>query len=369
MNAERIERIWVKSRVLKQAFEEYKLCLKDIYLKVEQTLRTVSCVPWEFNIVSGKVPQDFFSLRKNIFSTLFQSIYQILGIQEDRRLLYGSLNHLFRIWVTSADNLLDDENKVVIPMQMPSDSHIMHQVISIMTADRILKQILDESLEKAVISSEDSRTLSNMSLQILLPSAAEEASEECGIYRRPEPDYILYTIHRLKTGLLFHIPFLGPETIENNIDSKLLKTCKEALDKFGLGCQLLDDIRDIAKDYLEKRHNYVLSSIYWQNESNCYYYIELLKKLEARINVSSKIFGYLPEVVYPAAKLAKNLLQEGLLILDNAGLEIGRYFAELMSLSMFKILDVEDAIKCLEEKEIKIAQREQFLLQAVPLTM
>ena len=31
---------------------------------------------------------------------------------------------------------------------------------------------------------------------------------------------------------------------------------------FGLGCQILDDIRDISKDYLEKRHNYILSKIY-----------------------------------------------------------------------------------------------------------
>jgi hypothetical protein len=337
-----IEEIWCRVKLLRQIFQEYIFCLKDLYSKTESILKTSLHIPEGFRISQDKIPEDFFLLRKNIFSTLFQSVYWLLGIEEKRRFLYGKLNHLFRIWVTCADNLLDNESKIVIPLKLPSHSHIMQQVISIMTADRIMKQILDEALEEKVISLSDSKFISERSLQILLPSAAEEASEEKGINQRVEPDYVLYTIHRLKTGLLFHIPFLGPENIEKNINKKLLLRCKEALDKFGLGCQLLDDIRDMAKDYLGKRHNYVISKIYWENIES---YSSCLEGLEREIDASSKIHFFFPRVVYPTAELAKHFLQEGLSILDRCGLNINKDLIELMAFTMFRLLDVEDLIK------------------------
>ena len=105
----------------------------------------------------------------------------------------------------------------------------MRQVVSIMLADRILKKIIDDAVVKGVITEHDASELSNKSLQILLPSAAEEASEEGGITSRPDADYVLNTIHRLKTGLLFHIPFLGPDNIEKNIDKQLLLSAKTGL--------------------------------------------------------------------------------------------------------------------------------------------
>lgn len=85
-----------------------------------------------------------------------------------------------------------------------------------------------------------------LSLRVLLPSAAQEAGEEGGIRKRPGPDYVLRTIHRFKTGLLFHIPFLGPEHVEENISPARLERLKDALLSFRLGCQVLDDILDLG---------------------------------------------------------------------------------------------------------------------------
>lgn len=334
-----IENIWQSSAILKYAFDEQVQCLKDTYDRISLLLSAPSDAPAEFRVGMALVPEEFFSLRKNIFSVLFQSMYQLLGISKERRLLYGKLNHLFRAWVTSADNLLDAEEKVVIPMRIPGDSRVMRQVITIMSADRIMRQILDDAIGREVISYKDSEVLCDGSLQILLPSAAEEAAEEGGIIQRPSPDYILGTIHKLKTGFLFHIPFLGPERIDKGIDAQTLNKCKEALSKFGLGCQLLDDIRDMARDYLEKRHNYVLSKIFWEEKV---IYIKYLMELENTISACDKIFSYFPETVYPAAELAKNLLQEALGLLSECGLYLGKFTSQKMVLSMFRVLGVED---------------------------
>lgn len=328
---------------MKAAFDEYKVCIEAVFKEARTILQSPPQTPTEFEVMLGTIPDEFYSIRRNLFSTLFQSMYHLLKIQEDRRLLYGKLNHLFRIWVTSADNLLDNEDKIVVPMEIAGSSRVMRQVISVMLADRILKNITDQAVDNKILSPDKASLLTHKSLQILLPSAAEEASEEEGITHRPDAEYVLSTIHRLKTGLLFHIPFLGPDTIENNIDQNTLTLCKEGLMSFGLGCQILDDIRDIAKDYLEMRHSYILSKLYMDYP----HYVEKLHKIEPDINVSSNIFSLFPDAVYPAADKAVELLTDGLLSLGSAGLGINKTSAKFLSLGMFDVLGVGGLTKCL----------------------
>lgn len=348
MKISEVEKIW-QSGLLNEAFNEHKDCIKEIYAHANEILVSPPCAHPGFKVQMGEIPPEYFSLRKNIFSTLFQSVYQLLSINKKRRLLYGQLNHLFRIWVTSADNLLDNEDKTVVPIIMPGESRIMRQVISTMLADRIMKRIFETAVEKAIISQEDSKILSDMSLQILLPSAAEEASEENGITERPEPEYVLHTIHRLKTGILFHVPFLGPEHVESDINIDTFNICKDALDKFGLGCQLLDDIRDMGRDYIEKRHNYILSKIYWEGGD---FDITDLENLEGKIDISANIFPYFLKFVNPTVELAKNLLQEGLFILSEVGLGLDENAIKKMVFSMFGLLDVGELDKCLNGQKI-----------------
>lgn len=327
--------------MLHAAFKECRACLKDVYGLADAVIDCPGGTPPEFRVRLERIPAEFFSLRKNIFSSLFQSMYGVLGIPEERRMLYGKLNYLFRIWVTSADNLLDGEDKVSIPMRFPGDSRVMRQIVSIMTADRVMQHILGEAVARKVVSQKEAESLSYGSLQVLLPSAAEEASEEGGIRRRPEPEYVLDVIHRLKTGILFHIPFLGPDRIEKDIDGKMRDDCKEGLGKFGLGCQLLDDIRDMAKDYLEKRHNYVLSKIVREGKKE-----RLLRLKSLSIDTTSNIFPGFPEVVRPAAALAAQMMEEGLLRLNEYGLGLGASSAGKIAVSMFDVLDVGELRGC-----------------------
>jgi len=341
MNISNIEKAWGSSKILLRSHNECKVGIKAVYSKMDLIIQSPPDTPEQFSVGMRAIPDEFLSLRRNIFSTLFQASYHLLKVSEERRLLYAKLNRLFRIWVTSADNLLDNEDKVVVPLRIEADSHVMHQVISIMAADRVLKEILDEAVENKVISSSDSRTLANKSLQILLPSAAEEALEEKGIESHPDPEHVLYTIHRMKTGILFNIPFLGLESIESSIDFEILEKMKTAFNKFGLGCQLIDDIRDISRDYSEKRYNYVLSQIFYNNHMP---YIAALEKINDSEKPGNKLFIHFPEVVNPTAQLAKTLLSEALFSLDSLGLHISTKTVNLMTNSMFKMLDVEELL-------------------------
>lgn len=55
-----------------------------------------------------------------IFSILFLSVYKALGIPQERRMMYGVINHCLRGLVTGTGNLLDNEYKVSsLPMIRP----------------------------------------------------------------------------------------------------------------------------------------------------------------------------------------------------------------------------------------------------------
>jgi hypothetical protein len=278
------------------------------------------------------------SFRRNLFSSFFQAAYGLLSLPEQRRYLYGKINYLFRIWVTAADNLLDGEDKIVLDLRMAGGAHVMKQVVSIMAADRVLYSILDEAVQDHVITSSEARYISRATLQVLLPSAAEEASEEKGVKRRPKPEYVLETIHRIKTALLFLVPLFGPEHLEKGVDRARLALCREGLSDFGIGCQLLDDVRDIARDYLEQRQNYVLSLIAQKVGEQAG-----LKKLDKNVHVDRKVFRKFPDSCSSAVRLADQNLRGGLSKLDQCGLGLGKDRIGSVVLYMFRALDVEEA--------------------------
>ncbi|MDD4101430.1 MAG: hypothetical protein PHU80_02200 [Kiritimatiellae bacterium] len=324
-----------------QAFTEHEKCMRSVYSIAERIVRAPDGSPPEYTIRAEKIPAAFFTARKNIFSTLFYSTYLALDIPESRRLLYGKINHLFRIWVTSADNLLDGEDKCVLPLEMPGNSRVMREVVALMATDRVLWHLLRDAISDGTITEEQANRLADDSLRCLLPSAAQEASEEGGITSRPTPDYVLETIHSLKTGLLFNIPFTGVDLIENQIDRDRLDRIKQSLLLFGNACQILDDVRDMARDFVERRNNYVLSVLAHEQPD------VLARWSDRDIKVGDRLYLETPAVSLTAAKLGyKRLAAACATLSDESVILPGAPIARLAN-SMFLAMDLEDlAIAC-----------------------
>ncbi|MBF0569432.1 MAG: hypothetical protein HQL18_01485 [Candidatus Omnitrophica bacterium] len=334
-----ISRAFSVNKVLRSSFAECRLCLKDVEIAGRSVVVSPALTQKEFMINAGSFPAEMYMPHRNFFSALFQAVYGFLNIPLERRMLYGRINYLFRIWVTSADNLLDGEDKVSFSIKMPVDSRVMRQVVVIMAADRILARFLEEAVAGAVITREEARMISDGTLQVLLPSAAEEASEEGGIAQRPSPEYVLNTIHQLKTGLLFHLPLFGPERLEKAPDRKVLASCRQGLGKFGLGCQLLDDMRDLSRDHLERRQNYALSLLAHQHPSA----FSRLQGMEETLSLERPIFSEFTDELTPVARMGHDYMLEGLRHLNDCGLGLKEEYARAVVLWMFKALDVEKA--------------------------
>lgn len=328
--------VWATGRLLAKAFSEQEQCMRAVYALADEIVWPPSGGSPEYDVRLGPIPPAFFALRKNIFSTLFYSTYLVLGIPRPRRLLYGKLNHLFRIWVTSADNLLDGEDKCVLPLVMPGPARVMREVVTIMAADRVLWRLLNEAVAKNTLTMKQADELAELSLRCLLPSAAQEASEEGGIRNRPGPEYVLNTIHVLKTGLLFNLPFLGIDAIESGLEAERVLCLKRALLMFGGGCQILDDVRDVGCDFVERRQNYVLSVLARRRP-------EILTAWAGR---HEKTVDRLYREVLPESEAAVRLgfqkLTEACGMLQREGVLVRGAPAGKWAISMFTALDLED---------------------------
>ena len=328
------KRLFTTGRITRAALHEQQECIRELHVRLAPYLATPADTPAEYTVYPATLPEAWLTWRKNIFSTLFQSVYHLMDIPAPRRLLYGKLIHLFRIWVTSADNLLDGEDKEVVPMVMPGSARVMRQVVAVMAADRVLSDILNEAAAAGVLTPAQRDDLSRESLRRLLPSAAQEATEEGGITVRPPAEEVLNVIHRLKTGLLFNVAFVGPEIVEPSGSARAARL-RAALMDFGLGCQVLDDIRDMARDLLEQRHNYVLSILAREAPA-------LLEELRGNTqDITERIYLDVPQYALPAARRGLDLLISGLRELGEAGLGYDGAQAESMARAMFPVLDLE----------------------------
>ena len=335
-----IEKAWLSPLIFQQSFAECRECFNAVILRAGEVVISPQGIPSEFVVRLETFPKDFLSVRRHLFSVLFQSMYALLGLSTAKRLLYGKFNYLFRIWVTSADNLLDDEDKITLPLRMPGQGHVMKQVVAIMAADRAMSVILNEAVSEQVLSYEQAEKLSALTLQVLLPSAAQEASEEGGISRRLSPQEILEKIHVLKTGILFNLPFMGPSSIESDLDEVLIVGLKQGLMDFGIGCQILDDIRDVAIDFKEKRQNYLLSQIYYFDPAA---FNTQLKGLEDNPDSLYNDLNMLEKFISPAAQVGNDYLIKGLLRLKAHGLGLDDMDIENIAVSMFHVLHLGEA--------------------------
>ena len=327
--------LFTTGQITRAALREQQDCIREIHARLAPYLASPADTPPAYAVRPGPLSASRLGWRKNIFSTLFQSVYHLMDIPGPRRLLYGKLIHLFRIWVTSADNLLDEEDKEVVPIAMPGSARVMRQVVAVMAADRVLADILNDAVAQGVVSAEHRAELSRESLRRLLPSAAQEATEEGGIALRPPPEEVLDVIHRLKTGLLFNVAFVGPEIVEPLPSARAVRLRAGLMD-FGLGCQILDDIRDMARDLLERRHNVVLSALAHRDPAG------LEEMVRRARDPADRLYLAVPKTVLPLARRGFDQLASGLRTLGEAGLGYDGTRAESMARAMFPVLDLED---------------------------
>ena len=255
---------------------------------------------------------DFFFLENNFFSALFLYSYHRCGIARSRRVLYAAINQCLRGMVTGCDNILDDEYKKTLETDLPEEGVRFRSIVDIMVSDRVLFEILFEGLQDAKLNGQQVLAASAASLRTLVQSGAQEASEEGGIQRVREPQQILKSVHHYKTGLLFQCPWTIPLIIES-IPPTTIDFFREALYNIGMGCQIMDDMVDLASDFHKKRHNYVLALIYHDSDPGEWTRLESrLAKPNPGRKAHTDLLRQFPRAQTVAQKTVRRFLTKGL---------------------------------------------------------
>ena len=256
-------------------------------------------------------PDGYFSMEKNFFSALFLYSYHRAGIARSRRVTYAAVNQCLRGMVTGCDNILDDEYKKTLETDLPEQGVRFRSVVDIMVSDRVLFEILLDKFNNDEISYSKVLEANAASIHALIRSGAQEASEENGNSSILKPWQVLALVHHYKTGLLFQCPWAIPRVLEGCGQEKV-DSILQALYQIGMGCQIMDDMVDLASDLQRQRHNYVASVIYHELDSNHWRRLNSYKSPESGAKGETDFLLRFPEAISIAKITAYKFLAEGL---------------------------------------------------------
>ncbi len=255
--------------------------------------------------------EDYFSFHRNFFSLLFLYSFQRGGLPESRRILYAATLQCLRGMVTGCDNLLDDEYKMTLDTDIPETGFRFRSVIDIMVSDRVLFKILLDAHRRREIDLDQVQAAMAASMKTMTQSGVQEASEEEGITTILKPDELLQTVHHFKTGILFQCPWDIPLAMEN-YDTVLVTSILESLYQIGIGCQIMDDMVDVASDLEWKNHNYLVSLIYHgANTVEKNRLQDLLAKGDPEELLSNPVKLF-PDGMLKATEISQHYLENGL---------------------------------------------------------
>jgi hypothetical protein len=195
--------------------------------------------------------------QRNFFSILFLSIFDALGISRERQHLHGMLLHAVRGIVTATDNILDDEAKGAVQLQLRGAKVLPNILVTLLEAG-VFHQVLRE------LCTNDERVADTWQgvMRALFSLGAEESEEEQAIEDVLEPKALLEQVHRLRGGGLLLLAFIAPEINEPQL-TDAVRQAKSGVNLIGLALQILDDLTDFQEDLRQRNHNMLRSWIVW----------------------------------------------------------------------------------------------------------
>jgi hypothetical protein len=299
--------------VFRKSLAEQQAVLRDFWKKAGLVLSGSG-------VELKPIPKKWTALGHNYFSVLFIAAFFRLGIPLSRLRLYARINHCLRSWVTSCDNLLDNELKEMIKTDLPEDATVFKSVHSILVTDRAFVLFLLDALEDGVISRYEMEKLLNVSLSALTASGKQEAAEEGGTDFSMRPEELLYKIHADKTGRLFTSPLEAPESL-GDIGGKRAESIRKGLFHFGLGCQILDDLNDIGTDLSRRKYNYLAACVvHGRNKEEK----DRLEGLMSLHRTDPDLYRLFPSAFEAAKKEMSDQFDTALRLLRDGGMPFGR---------------------------------------------
>jgi hypothetical protein len=198
--------------------------------------------------------EEMLSVDRNFFSTFFLAITERL-IEFDGYLpLYAMTNQALRTWLTSIDNILDDEYKEIFRFAGTRGGNRIRSAMALLLADRVIQEYIARQYADFDILSE----VGMVTIRALAPTALAAGNDTTAPSVVLPAEAVAEEVHARKTIELFLAPLSMPTALEE-IEPASLAYARNSLTHFGQGCQILDDLRDMPEDICARRHNFMVS--------------------------------------------------------------------------------------------------------------
>ncbi len=199
--------------------------------------------------------QDYF------FLTLFNSLFESLGVIEERLPIYAELDFCIMGTITAADNLFDDQDKSLLPLKS-SAGRRYRSILQLMSFERLIRRVGDRAISRNQFSA---GAYSLVQLQLMNNMAGIgklEGSEEGGVNEIPNPETMLDRVHRVRGGELFGLAFAAPLILEEGTVRERMLQADPAVRRLGTAFQIVDDLTDFEFDIGRRSHNLLVSRIH-----------------------------------------------------------------------------------------------------------
>ncbi len=205
-------------------------------------------------------------LQEYFFLILFRSLFESLGVPEERLNRYAELNFCVKGTITAADNLFDEQAKSLLPLDAGKGSRFL-SILQLMCFERLIRRSLDRGVEVGELDSQGRDSILRGLLDLMARIGRLEGSEEGGVDEIPTPEAMIEKVHRVRGGALFALSFVPPSILEEGEILKRIQGAEPAVARLGTAFQIVDDLTDFEFDLGRRSHNLLVAQIHHHGTS------------------------------------------------------------------------------------------------------
>lgn len=199
-------------------------------------------------------------VQEYFFLILFRSVLETIGVSARDLIFCSELNFCIKGTITAADNLFDDQDKSLLPLNS-GEGPRFRSILQLLAFEKLITRTLDRGVDAGCVRAQSVSLLQRELLSRMAAIGSLEGSEEHGINRVLEPSVMIDRVHRVRGGALFELSFVGPRLLERAIEPELLSRAERATARLGTAFQIVDDLTDFESDFERGSHNILVSQI------------------------------------------------------------------------------------------------------------
>lgn len=208
----------------------------------------------------GRVQDELRFLQEFFFLILFRALFESLGVPSERLPFYAELNFCIKGTITAADNLFDNQDKSLLPLDATGGARNL-SILQLLCFERLSQRVFARAERDGTLTAAQRDAIQRGLLTQMAAIGQLEGSEESGVREIVPPAEMIERVHRVRGGALFALAFVAPKVIENGPLAERVLAAEPAIARLGTAFQIVDDLTDFEFDLSRRSHNLLASQI------------------------------------------------------------------------------------------------------------